>query len=84
MQTEHKAVLDVCGYLETRDFEVTYSACTAASIDPSHVLLAMNLTETAAFSCLRFSLGRFTTDVDIDSAIDRVKSVVEELRALVG
>ena len=60
------------------------SACTAASIDPSHVLLAMGLTETEAFSCLRFSLGRFTTDADIDVAIDRVKGVVEELRALVG
>ena len=60
------------------------SACTAASIDPSHVLLAMGLTETEAFSCLRFSLGRFTTDADINTAIDRVKGVVEELRALVG
>ncbi len=59
------------------------SACTAASIDPSHVLLAMGLTETEAFSCLRFSLGRFTTNADIDTAIDRVKGVVEELRALV-
>jgi cysteine desulfurase len=36
------------------------SACTAASMDPSHVLLAMGLNETEAFSCLRFSLGRFT------------------------
>lgn len=59
------------------------SACTAASIDPSHVLLAMGLTETEAFSCLRFSLGRFTTIADIDGAINRVKGVVEELRALV-
>lgn len=60
------------------------SACTAASIDPSHVLLAMGLNETEAFSCLRFSLGRFTTDDDITTAIDGVKGVVEELRALVG
>lgn len=60
------------------------SACTAASIDPSHVLLAMGLTETEAFSCLRFSLGRFTTEADIDRAINQVKGVVEELRALVG
>ncbi|WP_020599571.1 cysteine desulfurase family protein [Spirosoma panaciterrae] len=60
------------------------SACTAASIDPSHVLLAMGLNETEAFSCLRFSLGRFTTDDDITAAIDGVKGVVEELRALVG
>lgn len=59
------------------------SACTAASIDPSHVLLAMGLNETEAFSCLRFSLGRFTTEADITTAINGVKSVVEELRALV-
>ena len=60
------------------------SACTAASIDPSHVLLAMGLTETEAFSCLRFSLGRFTTEDEIKVAVDAVKGVVEELRALVG
>lgn len=60
------------------------SACTAASIDPSHVLLAMGLSETKAFSCLRFSLGRFTTNEDVITAIDRVKGVVEELRALMG
>ena len=60
------------------------SACTAASIDPSHVLLAMGLSETEAFSCLRFSLGRFTTDADITATVEAVRSVVEELRALVG
>ena len=60
------------------------SACTAASIDPSHVLMAMGLNETEAFSCLRFSLGRFTTDAEITAAINGVKSVVDELRALLG
>ncbi len=60
------------------------SACTAASIDPSHVLLAMELSETEAFSCLRFSLGRFTTNEDVATAISSVKGAVEELRALVG
>ncbi len=59
------------------------SACTAASIDPSHVLLAMGLNETEAFSCLRFSLGRFNTEVDIVATIEAIKDVVEELRALV-
>ena len=59
------------------------SACTASSIDPSHVLLAMGLTETEAFSCLRFSLGRFTTEADVLAAVESVKGVVEELRALV-
>lgn len=60
------------------------SACTAASIDPSHVLLAMGLNDTEAFSCLRFSLGRFTTEADIIATVDAVKHVVDELRALVG
>jgi cysteine desulfurase len=59
------------------------SACTAASIDPSHVLLALGLNETEAFSCLRFSLGRFNTETDIDATIDAIKGIVEELRALV-
>ena len=60
------------------------SACTAASIDPSHVLLAMGLSDTEAFSCLRFSLGRFTTEADITATVNAVRNVVEELRALVG
>ncbi|MCX6214226.1 cysteine desulfurase family protein [Spirosoma sp.] len=59
------------------------SACTAASIDPSHVLLAMGLTETEAFSCLRFSLGRFNTEADVLATVNAIKGVVEELRALV-
>ncbi|WP_266362208.1 cysteine desulfurase family protein [Tellurirhabdus rosea] len=60
------------------------SACTAASIDPSHVLLALGLNETEAFSCLRFSLGRFTTEADVAATVKAVKEVVEGLRALVG
>ncbi|MEZ0543168.1 cysteine desulfurase family protein [Fibrella arboris] len=60
------------------------SACTAASIDPSHVLLAMDLNEQEAFSCLRLSLGRFNTEADVTATIKAIKGVVEELRALVG
>ncbi len=60
------------------------SACTAASIDPSHVLLAMGLTEIEAFSCLRFSLGRFTTEADIVQTVTAMKEVVEGLRSMVG
>ena len=59
------------------------SACTAASIDPSHVLLALGLTEQEAFCCLRFSLGRFTTEADITATVTAMKGIVEELRALV-
>lgn len=60
------------------------SACTAASIEPSHVLLAQGLTETEAFSCLRFSLGRFNTAEELPSVVGAVKQVVESLRAMVG
>ena len=60
------------------------SACTAASIDPSHLLLAMGLSDTDAFSCLRFSLGRFTTDADVTETVDAIRGVVEGLRSLFG
>lgn len=59
------------------------SACTAASIDPSHVLLALGLSETEAFSCLRFSLGRFNSEAEIPAVVEAVKGVVEGLRAWV-
>jgi cysteine desulfurase len=57
------------------------SACTAASIEPSHVLLALGLTETEAFSCIRFSLGRFNKAEEIPIVVETVKKLVESLRA---
>lgn len=60
------------------------SACTATSIDPSHVLLAMGLSDTEAFSCLRFSAGRFTTGADITATVAAVEEVVAGLRAMIG
>jgi cysteine desulfurase len=56
------------------------SACTAASTDPSHVLTAMGLPPELAYASIRFSLGRFTTEADIDTAIRHVAEVVESLR----
>ncbi|MBO0948528.1 cysteine desulfurase family protein [Fibrella forsythiae] len=56
------------------------SACTAASTDPSHVLKAMGLSDELAYSSVRFSLGRFTADADIDQAISHVVTVVDRLR----
>ena len=56
------------------------SACTAASVDPSHVLLAMGLDETAAFSCLRFSLGRFNRGPGSNETLKSVRAMVERLR----
>jgi cysteine desulfurase len=60
------------------------SACTSASIEPSHVLTAMGLDEVAAFSSIRFSVGKFNTKKEIDIVIDALKNVVSGLRAMVN
>jgi cysteine desulfurase len=57
------------------------SACTAASMDPSHVLLAMGLNETEAFSCLRFSLGRFSEARSLVKTIESTIYTVRQLRS---
>ncbi len=59
------------------------SACTSASIDPSHVLTAMGLDEKDAFSSIRFSLGKFNTKEEIVVVIEVVGKVVKTLRAMV-
>ncbi|MFV9668686.1 IscS subfamily cysteine desulfurase [Pantoea sp. ARC607] len=58
------------------------SACTSASLEPSYVLRAMGLNEELAHSSLRFSLGRFTTEEEIDYAIALVQKSVTRLRAV--
>ncbi len=58
------------------------SACTSASVEPSYVLKAMGLSDLQAHSSLRFSFGRFTTEADVDKAIDVVKSGLQKLRAI--
>ncbi|NJN26648.1 MAG: cysteine desulfurase [Cyclobacteriaceae bacterium] len=60
------------------------SACTSTSIEPSHVLTAMGLDETSAFSSIRFSVGKFNTKKEIDIVIDAVKNVISGLRAMVS
>ncbi|MBO2012579.1 cysteine desulfurase family protein [Hymenobacter negativus] len=60
------------------------SACTAASMDPSHVLLGMGLNETEAFSCLRFSLGKFTSSQDVSHTFIKIKSLVGMLRSYIA
>ncbi len=59
-------------------------ACTSASIEPSHVLTAMGLDEVAAFSSIRFSVGKYNTKMEIGMVIDAVKNVVSDLRAMVN
>jgi len=58
------------------------SACTAADPEPSHVLTAMGLDEEMARASLRFGLGRFTTEEEIDFAIAAVAEAVERLRGM--
>ncbi len=58
------------------------SACTAGSIDPSHVLLALGMPRDLAASALRLSLGRSTTDAHIDRVLDILPAVVARLRAI--
>lgn len=64
-----------------RDISVSSgSACTSASVEPSHVLKAIDVEDNLAFSSIRFSLGKFTTEEEIDFTIHYVKKVVESLR----
>jgi cysteine desulfurase len=58
------------------------SACTSASLEPSYVLVAMGLGDDLAHSSLRFSLGRFTTEEDVDFAIEAVTNGVNHMRSL--
>jgi cysteine desulfurase len=58
------------------------SACTSAKIEPSHVLRALGLDEEAAHSSIRFGLGRFNTEEEVDYAADHIVDVVRKLREL--
>jgi len=58
------------------------SACTSASLEPSHVLKAIGLPDDLAHGSLRFGLGRFTTEDEVDTVVARVAAIVTRLRDL--
>jgi cysteine desulfurase len=58
------------------------SACTAGSLDPSHVLTAIGLSKELAQGSLRLTVGRGTTDAQVDRALEVLPPIVAKLRTL--
>jgi len=58
------------------------SACTSASLEPSYVLRALGRNDELAHSSIRFTIGRYTTEAEIDYTIELVKGKVAKLREL--
>jgi cysteine desulfurase len=71
--------------MEVRDLAVSAgSACTSASVEPSHVLLGLGLSKEEAHECLRFGLGRFTTEEEVDWAASAVAAAALRVREARG
>jgi len=60
------------------------SACSSSAVAPSHVLLAMGMDDAAADESIRLSIGRPTTEADIDDAVSQVAAAVERIRGITG
>jgi len=60
----------------------TRSACSSGSLEPSHVLLAMGFTTTAAQGSIRFSLSAYNTEEEIDFVLQQLPPIIEKLRSM--
>jgi cysteine desulfurase len=60
----------------------TGSACTSSSLEPSHILLAMGISHEHAHGSLRFSLGKWTTEEDVERVLDILPNIITKLRAM--
>jgi len=58
------------------------SACTSGSLEPSHVLRAMNVPFTAIHGSIRFSLSRYTTEKEIDFVCEKMPQIIEKITAI--
>ena len=58
------------------------SACTSASLEPSYVLRALGRSDELAHSSIRFTLGRFSTEEEVDFAIEKIRANIDKLREL--
>ena len=58
------------------------SACTSATLEPSYVLRAIGRPDELAHSSIRFSIGRYTTEQDIDLVLSQIHEAVDKLREL--
>ena len=73
------AALDVAGIAAS-----TGSACTSGSLEPSHVLLAIGIAPQLAHGSLRLTVGRGTTEDEVERTLGVTREAVSRLRALVG
>jgi cysteine desulfurase len=71
-----EALLEACDGLALS----TGSACSSAAVEPSYVLRALGLDEALARAAIRIGLGRFTTEAEVDYAVDALAAAAQSLR----